>query len=254
MKADNRSKVIDAILAGQGSVLNGRTDADLERFKAVAQGYALLENSIAVLSDMHAGVSYIYYGGFADRLGMRLERRADTVMSVWEDDVLSLVHPDDLPSKYMYELDFFRFVMSRPAARRRDYYMAESLRMKDAAGLYHPVLHRLFYVTDCSGGAIRLALCLYGPLSPGFGGRCAIFNTVSGRVTELASHSPDGLLSGRELQVLRLIADGKPSKTIACELSISINTVSRHRQNILDKLHARNSMEACRMAARLRLI
>lgn len=220
----------------------------------MAQGYALLENAIAVLSDMHAGVSHIYYGGFADRLWICPDRRADTVMSVWEDDVLSLVHPDDLPAKYMYEFDFFRFVTSRPVIHWREFYMAEGLRMKDVAGHYQPALHRLFYVTADSGNTVWLALCLYGPLPPGFERRCAIFNTVSGRVTELESRSVNRLLSARELQVLRLIADGMPSKDIACELSISVNAVSRHRQNILDKLHAQNSMEACRMAVRLRLI
>ncbi len=38
------------------------------------------------------------------------------------------------------------------------------------------------------------------------------------------------------------------SKEIADLLSISIHTVNRHRQNILEKLHVSNAMEACRMA------
>ena len=35
------------------------------------------------------------------------------------------------------------------------------------------------------------------------------------------------------------------SKDIAQTLSISINTVNRHRQNILEKLQVNNSIEAC---------
>jgi len=38
------------------------------------------------------------------------------------------------------------------------------------------------------------------------------------------------------------------SKEIADTLSISINTVNRHRQNILERLRVNNSIEACRIA------
>ncbi len=44
------------------------------------------------------------------------------------------------------------------------------------------------------------------------------------------------------------------SKEIAAALSISVNTVSRHRQEILGKLQVKNSIEACRVARELRLI
>ena len=44
------------------------------------------------------------------------------------------------------------------------------------------------------------------------------------------------------------------SKEIASTLSISINTVNRHRQNILEKLHVSNSIEACRIAKGLKLL
>ena len=43
-------------------------------------------------------------------------------------------------------------------------------------------------------------------------------------------------LSGRELQVLRLIAAGKSNRDIADELCISEHTVARHVQNIFAKL------------------
>ena len=47
--------------------------------------------------------------------------------------------------------------------------------------------------------------------------------------------SSDGLTS-RETEVLQLIAEGKPNKQIAGELSISIKTVEKHRQHVMDKL------------------
>jgi len=45
------------------------------------------------------------------------------------------------------------------------------------------------------------------------------------------------LLTSRESEVLQLIAEGKPNKQIAAELCISIKTVEKHRQQVMNKLH-----------------
>lgn len=56
------------------------------------------------------------------------------------------------------------------------------------------------------------------------------------------------LLSQREREVLRLIAEGISSKEIAEKLHLSPGTVETHRKNLLRKLNARNSAELIRMA------
>jgi DNA-binding NarL/FixJ family response regulator len=43
-------------------------------------------------------------------------------------------------------------------------------------------------------------------------------------------------LSSREVEVLQLIAEGKPNKQIAAELGVSFKTVDKHRQNLMSKL------------------
>ena len=45
------------------------------------------------------------------------------------------------------------------------------------------------------------------------------------------------LLTTREAEVLQLIAEGKANKQIAAELSISIKTVEKHRQQLMNKLN-----------------
>jgi DNA-binding NarL/FixJ family response regulator len=62
------------------------------------------------------------------------------------------------------------------------------------------------------------------------------------------------VLTPRELQVLKLIAEAYTSKQIAKELVISIKTVERHRQNILDKLGMSDRVELTRYAIRRGLI
>jgi DNA-binding NarL/FixJ family response regulator len=62
------------------------------------------------------------------------------------------------------------------------------------------------------------------------------------------------VLTPRELEVLKLIAEAYTSKQIADELFISVKTVDRHRQNILDKLGMRDRVELTRYAIRRGLI
>ena len=62
------------------------------------------------------------------------------------------------------------------------------------------------------------------------------------------------VLTPRELEVLKLIAEANTSKDIADKLFISIKTVDRHRQNILDKLGMRDRVELTRYAIRRGLI
>jgi DNA-binding CsgD family transcriptional regulator len=57
------------------------------------------------------------------------------------------------------------------------------------------------------------------------------------RVSELSGERPGrGALSGRELEVLRLVADGKTSREVAAALTISPHTVRRHLENTFAKL------------------
>ena len=65
---------------------------------------------------------------------------------------------------------------------------------------------------------------------------------------------PANLLTPREDEVLKLIAEGHPSKSIAEMLTISLKTVEHHRANILQKLSMRDRTELTRYAIRAGLI
>ena len=62
--------------------------------------------------------------------------------------------------------------------------------------------------------------------------------------------SPLDLLTARELDVFRLLAEGKPAKDIATDLDISIYTVDAHRNRIFRELQLRSSAELVRSAIR----
>lgn len=63
-----------------------------------------------------------------------------------------------------------------------------------------------------------------------------------------------GLLSPREQQVMRLVAEGVPSREIAARLDLSAKTVENHRANLMKKLDVHSKMELLRYASRLGLI
>jgi DNA-binding NarL/FixJ family response regulator len=62
------------------------------------------------------------------------------------------------------------------------------------------------------------------------------------------------ILTPRELEVLKLIAEAHSSKEIAQILVISVKTVERHRANILEKLGMRDRVELTRYAIRRGLV
>jgi DNA-binding CsgD family transcriptional regulator/membrane protein implicated in regulation of membrane protease activity len=78
-------------------------------------------------------------------------------------------------------------------------------------------------------------------------GLVARVQPVGPRELETANGNPFGL-SARELEVLRLIADGKTNAEIASELYLSPRTVDHHVSHILTKMNASSRAEAVRLA------
>jgi DNA-binding NarL/FixJ family response regulator len=66
--------------------------------------------------------------------------------------------------------------------------------------------------------------------------------------------TPRAVLTAREEEVVKLIAEGHSSKEIAATLVISLKTVERHRANVLAKLGMRDRTELTRYAIRAGLI
>ncbi|SNT60257.1 DNA-binding response regulator, NarL/FixJ family, contains REC and HTH domains [Asanoa hainanensis] len=65
---------------------------------------------------------------------------------------------------------------------------------------------------------------------------------------------PARAITGREEEVLKLVAEGHSSRQIADLLYISVKTVERHRANLLQKLGLRDRLELTRYAIRVGLI
>jgi DNA-binding NarL/FixJ family response regulator len=76
---------------------------------------------------------------------------------------------------------------------------------------------------------------------------------ISQRMRSIVDTQPNGgkspvRLTTREIEVLQLIAEGAANKQIAAELEISIKTVEKHRQNLMDKLRIHDTASLTRYA------
>ena len=79
------------------------------------------------------------------------------------------------------------------------------------------------------------------------------FAAMSKRADE-RQQLPAPRLTEREMEVLKLVAQGMNNRDIAKELFISENTVKNHIRNILEKLHLHSRMEAVVYAVREKLL
>jgi DNA-binding NarL/FixJ family response regulator len=73
--------------------------------------------------------------------------------------------------------------------------------------------------------------------------RDALAASANGPTRPLPAAKPDGL-TARELEVLRLIAQGKSNREIGAELVLSLRTVERHIDNIYSKLGIHSKAQA----------
>ncbi|MCB0686995.1 MAG: response regulator transcription factor [Saprospiraceae bacterium] len=81
-----------------------------------------------------------------------------------------------------------------------------------------------------------------------------VINTQTGETFSWLQEEQDlSKLTKREVEVLSLVGQGLISKEISDLLNISIHTVNTHRQRILEKMNANNTIEAIETAKRFGL-
>jgi len=226
----------------------------LKKCQEIAQNFVNLENGIAVLSDLQNNKSYVYSGKLADELSVFQDYSTQEIESIWEEELFAKLNSEDVLKKHLLELQFFQFIKTIAFEQHKDYCVVSRLRIADNPK-QNALLHKMFYFTNANDKNVELALCLYyfdflnSSLHHGM-----IINTANSSVIHQTEAGNSSFLSVREKEILKMVQDGKRSKEIAEQLFISINTVNRHRQNILEKLRVGNMTEACTMATKLKWI
>ncbi|MCI9844585.1 response regulator transcription factor [Flavobacterium pectinovorum] len=229
---------------------------DIEDYKKSVSAYVAIEQCVAVLSDFQADCSYIYTGSFGGFFGLP---SVDSVIdSAFEDCIFNKINQEDVTERHALELQYFQYLKNLPGDEYRKYSTFSRLRTSEVVnGRY--ISHRTIYLKKNPNGSIWLALCLYAPSTDfqarsGIDGR--IVNMQTGEVIASEKYKPyaETLLSKRELEILNLLSEGNNSVKIAEKLCISVYTVRRHRQNIIQKMQVANTTEALKTALVMGLV
>lgn len=242
------SNQLSAVLLDQ--VFSIEETNDIEVFKKQVENYVSIEQCTAVLSDFKANCSYIYSGSFGEVFGFPSDN--SVIDSAFEECIFNKIHPDDVIERHILELDYFHFLKSLPYDASSKFSTSSRIRTQNISNCFY-IHHRTIYLKSFSNGSVWLALCLYAPsvdVQPRLGIDGKIINIQTGEViaTERYKVFEKTLLSKRELEVLTLVAKGSNSVQIAGELNISVYTVRRHRQNIIEKMKVANTAEAVKTA------
>jgi DNA-binding NarL/FixJ family response regulator len=85
--------------------------------------------------------------------------------------------------------------------------------------------------------------------------RTAVENLIQNGRKTLAERTAEAAhLTGREVDVLRLMGNGDSNKIIAATLSITLDTTKKHIRNVIDKLQARSRTHAAIIAAQAGIV
>jgi len=102
--------------------------------------------------------------------------------------------------------------------------------------------------------AIRSVWAGQSRISPSMASKLLTEFAAMSKASEDKPPMPAPRLTEREMEVLRLVAQGLNNRDIAKKLFISENTVKNHIRNILEKLHLHSRMEAVVYAVREKMI
>ena len=216
-----------------------------------------IENSSVVLFDFFERKYRFLTARFKYLIGYD----RDTALSEGPEYFLKQIHPDDLPYLIETTVETMRFTLELPVDKRKDYKLCYSFRIRHASGNYIRLVQQVVTLELDRKGNPWLAL-ITNDLVPGeeLDGpfRRFLINLKDSKYYLFTPDEKDTektcLLSAREIEILGLMAKGLPSKQIAGQLFISINTVNNHRANILRKMQAGNAAEAVQYAMRMGLV
>ena len=170
--------------------------------------------------------------------------------------VIEVIHPDDIDYGLLVRKKIYSILRSFSNEEKRNYKAIHEMRIRNMRGEYIRIIEQEQVLELDKSGNIWLMLSVIDVDASHESEitKSHLYNFKTGEQIFIdLSDTLDEPLTNRELEVLRFMKKGLLSKEIAETLKVSINTVNSHRQNILQKLKANNSIEAVTFAQRLGL-
>ncbi len=162
-------------------------------------------------------------------------------------NIENLVHPDDLEVVRRIDKKVWEFLDTLPEEEKLAYKYIYELRVLEK-GKYIRMIYQMRLLAFKDDNFLAMGMIDLAPeQSANTSVRFQIKNCLTDEVVPFTIETAtDALLTPREREILALAKEGMFSKEISEKLNISIHTVNRHRQNILEKLQVDNMIEAIR--------
>ncbi|MCD7899763.1 MAG: LuxR C-terminal-related transcriptional regulator [Bacteroides sp.] len=224
----------------------------VEKSKPHWEQLASMVNSLVLVFDVHKNTFIYVSGDYLQPYGID---SADLIIK-GHIPVLEIIHPEDLRYGFLIREKLYATLTSFHPDKIKEYKATHEFRVKNLKGEWVRVIEQEQVIETDEHGNIWLLLSVvdidasYDMESV----RSHLYNHMTG--DQLFFDLSDILnepLTEREWEVLHMMHKGLLSKEIAHKLNVSIHTINTHRQHILRKLGANNTVEALNLVKRLGL-
>jgi DNA-binding CsgD family transcriptional regulator len=238
----------------------------LEKYKALVNGRTLdkginnykddLLNRQSLESMILLNVQFVYILDLSD---LSLPFVSDGIYDIlgykksevgFDDIIYNLIHPDERDFVCNKSLKALEWAFSNNSIKPYEKTLSINYRLRKKDGSYLSVLRQTsIHSVDYTGQIIH-CLSIVSALSP-TGTNSDLTKYVS---SESLFSRPSLCFSARQLEILRLLSDGRTSKEIASKLFLSTFTVENHRKNMLKKSNLKKTSELLEKAKEYGLI
>lgn len=217
-----------------------------------------------ISSIFSTGPFYYYIIDFTDMSISHLSNGFEEIHSIPVEqiktinDILSLMHPNDMDFVSQAEEKALHFIIDTIGAEKFTQYKGSyNFRLRVADGSYELFNHQALLLSMDENYKFIKSLNIHTNINHltktnnykfsliGLAGEPSYLNLdVTENAIETAGDpSPPIVFTKREIEIIKLLADGYSTKTIAEKLFISQTTVETHRKNILRKSGCKNSVK-----------
>jgi len=227
-----------------------------EKHRPYAEVLSQVNNSYVLVIELNVGYRFISsnHNAFYDYLPDFESKNFAEKKQILD----SSIHPEDQPFVTSLRKKGFDYIFSLPFEQRKDYKHIMECRVLGRNGEYVRFIFQCQIIEITESNDYVLILSISDVCPDQTSNEPVKFRLVNFKTNEVIDFptfdEADISLTKRELEILRLVNEGMISKEISDKLSISIHTVNRHRQNILEKMSVDNLMEAINYSRKLGLI
>jgi DNA-binding CsgD family transcriptional regulator/PAS domain-containing protein len=246
-------------IINQQSFIEDELDYSIfEKHKPLLQTIATVGNSGVSVFDIFKKEHLFYSPNFGQLLGFDLKQIEEYGHSFLDEKI----HPDDFIALTLNGISLFKLLYQFSNDEKANFKLINEYRILNKDNIYTRVIEQQQCLEFDPKGNIWLTLSIID-ISPNQveneGLKSQLLNFRTGKIIDFQNENKEVepvsiSLTKREVQILKMVKDGLLSKEISNNLNISLNTVNTHRQRVLEKLGANNSMEAVVFASKLGIL